>query len=160
MPFGATVLITCSAAADTNRVAIQLSLEKAILTALQNNRDLQVERLNPLIMKATLGSSYGWYDPLLISDARHERDIEKGGLDPANFSADAVYEANSEIGNANIFGFLPSGMSYTLTATYANSYGERNSLDFDSYRVFTGISVRQPLLRNLWIDPGRYLAGL
>jgi outer membrane protein len=160
--FFALVLLGISAvdglnvAAATNKTPIALSLENAILTALQNNRDLQVERFNPTIARATLSSSYGWYDPLLISDARHESDVETGGFDPANFSADAVYTAHSRIGNANLFGLLPSGMSYTLTATYANAYGERNSLDFDSYRVFAGAALRQPLLRNMWIDPGRY----
>ncbi|HTD66548.1 MAG TPA: TolC family protein [Candidatus Limnocylindria bacterium] len=133
----------------------RISLDECIATALVNNRDLQAERFNPVIARATLSSSYGYYDPVFLSDVRREKDADTGGFDPANFSADAVYEAESTIGNGSIAGILPSGMSYNLYANYANSTGTRNSLDFDSYKVFTGVTAQQPLLRNLWIDQGR-----
>ena len=52
-------------------------------------------------------------------------------------------------------GVLPSGLRYFAGGSYANSDGTRNWSDFDSYNLFTGITVQQPLLRNLWIDQGR-----
>jgi HAE1 family hydrophobic/amphiphilic exporter-1 len=54
-------------------------------------------------------------------------------------------------------GFLPTGMSYELGGDYADSYGVRNFENFDSYNLWAGIAVRQPLLRNFWIDQGRLL---
>jgi outer membrane protein len=135
---------------------VHVSLKEAIVTALENNRDLQIERLNPLIMRATLGASYGYYDPVFLSDVRRENDVELGGFDPLNFSADAVYEAESVLGSAGLTGVLPTGTRYQIGASYAHSEGTRNSLDFESYRVFAGVNVAQPLLRNLWIDAGRY----
>lgn len=155
----ATVLLICaetSFAAASSRVVRKLTLSEAIVTALENNRDLQIERINPEIARATLGASYGIYDPVFLGDVRRENDKDTGGFDPANFSADAVYEAKSTIGNAGLFGTLPSGMMYTISGNYSHSEGTRNSLDFDSYRVFTGITARQPLLRNFWIDAGRH----
>jgi outer membrane protein len=133
-----------------------LTLDECVHTALLNNRDLQAEQLNPAVARATLGSAYGYYDPIFLGDTRRETDVETGGFDPANFSADAVYEAESIIANASITGFLPSGMSYSLYGNYANATGTRNSLDFDSYKLFAGVTVRQPLLKNLWTDAGRY----
>ncbi|HWN96703.1 MAG TPA: TolC family protein [Methylomirabilota bacterium] len=130
-------------------------MHDSIVTALMNNRALQIEKLNPAVAQAWLSSSYGWYDPVFLGDVRKESDKDTGGFDPANFSADAVYEADSTIANGSVVGFLPSGMSYSLYGNYANAVGTRNSLDFDSYRMFGGVTVRQPLLRNLWIDQGR-----
>jgi len=46
-------------------------------------------------------------------------------------------------------------LSYSLNGSYANSLGERNALNFESYSLVAGITLRQPLLRNFWIDPGR-----
>ena len=149
------ILACWQAAAATNEVR-PVKLQDCIATALLNNRDLQIERLNPAIALAFLSESYGWYDPVFLGDVRRESDKDTGGFDPANFSADAVYEADSTIANGAVTGFLPSGMSYSLYGNYANSVGTRNSLDFDSYKIFTGVAVRQPLLRNLWIDQGRY----
>ena len=148
------VSLVWSASAATNHVA-PMTLDDCIATALLNNRALQIEKLNPAIMRSELGSSYGWYDPVFLGDVRREKDTDTGGFDPANFSADAVYEAESTIAVGSLNGFLPSGMSYSLYGNYANAVGNRNSLDFDSYKMFVGVLVRQPLLKNLWIDSGR-----
>lgn len=142
--------------ADTNVVQKVVALEECIRTALIQNRALQIERLNPEIARANLGVSYGYYDPVFTVDARKENTSDSGGFDPADFSRDAIYDAESEILKAGFTGFLPTGMSYTLGADYANSFGARNGLNFDSYKLFAGITVRQPLLRNAWIDQGRY----
>lgn len=142
--------------ADLNQAPKVVSLDECIRTALLQNRALQIERLNPEIARATLSSSYGYYDPIFTLDARNENATDSGGFDPADFSRDAIYEAESDIARAGVIGFLPTGLSYTLAGDYANSFGTRNNLNFDSYKVFAGITVRQPLLRNAWIDQGRY----
>src|SRR5688572_24358875 len=67
-----------------------LTLDECVHTALLNNRDLQAEQLNPAVARATLGSAYGYYDPIFLGDTRRETDVETGGFDPANFSADAA----------------------------------------------------------------------
>jgi outer membrane protein TolC len=142
--------------AETNRAQKIVTLEECIRTALLQNRALQIERLNPEIARATLSSSYGYYDPIFTMDARNENATDSGGFDPADFSRDAIYEAESDILKAGVIGFLPTGLSYSLAGDYANSFGTRNGLTFDSYKVFAGITVRQPLLRNAWIDQGRF----
>lgn len=147
--------VACGPARAATNIVQPLTLNDCVATALLNNRALQIERINPAVARGFLSSSYGWYDPIFLGDVRREDDKDTGGFDPANFSADAVYEAESTIANGAINGFLPSGMSYSLYGNYANAVGTRNSLDFDSYKIFTGVLVRQPLLRNLWIDQGR-----
>ena len=132
-----------------------LSLHECIKTVLLKNRALQIERINPLIAQATLSASFGYYDPILFSQADRENATDTGGFDPADFSRDAIYEARSDVVRSGLTGFLPSGMSYNLTADYAHSQGTRNFLNFESYKATANLSVRQPLLKNFWIDQAR-----
>ena len=134
-----------------------VSLRECIKTALLNNRALQIERINPKIAQSTLASSFGYYDPLITSQLDQENATDTGGFDPIDFSRDAVYSARSEVMRSGITGYLPSGLNYSLTADYAYSYGNRNLLNFESYKVTGGATVKQPLLKNLWIDSQRML---
>lgn len=133
-----------------------LSLRDCVTTALLNNRELQIQRLIPQIARATLSASYGYYDPIFIADTRGESASDSGGLDPTDFSRDAIYTADSVTSRLGLTGVLPTGLSYSLAGSYANSYGLRNGSNFDSYSLYTGFTVRQPLLRNFWIDQGRW----
>ena len=133
-----------------------ITLEEAVETALVNNRQLQIERINPELARLTLKASYGYYDPFFTTQVQQESASDTGGFDPANFSADAIYEADSEVVNSGLTGFLPSGLSYTLGGTYAHSDGTRNFLNFDSHKVGVNITVSQPLLKNFWIDLPRW----
>jgi outer membrane protein TolC len=134
-----------------------VSLRECVSLALQNNRELQIQRLVPQIARATLSGSYGHYDPVFLADTRRESASDTGGLDPTDFSRDAVYTADSVTSRLGLTGFLPTGLSYSLAGSYANSDGLRNSFDFESYSVAAAISVRQPLLRNAWVDAGRWV---
>ena len=129
---------------------------ECVTTALLSNRDLQVEQLNPGLMRAILSAAYGVYDPLLLAEGRWENSTDRGGFDPADFSRDAIYDASSDIAKAGLMGLLPSGLTYSLTADYANSSGERNFSNFDSYKITAGVLLRQPLLKNFWIDQARF----
>ena len=141
---------------ETNSTRHQtVSLSDCIQAALLNNRELQIERLNPPIARAWLSAAYGYYDPLFLADTRVESAADSGGFDPADFSRDAIYSADSQAARLGLSGFLPGGLSYSLNGTYAHSYGFRNGLNFDSYSLFAGASVRQPLLKNFWTDQGR-----
>jgi outer membrane protein TolC len=133
-----------------------VTLRECLVTALLANRDLQVERLNPEVAQASLSLARGAYDPLFLTEVRKENSSDSGGFDPSDFSRDAIYDAESDIVSAGLVGLLPSGLTYTLDAGYANSYGTRNLLNFDSYKVSAGFLLRQPLLKNFWIDETRF----
>ncbi len=133
----------------------RLTLEQCWELALRRNREIQVERLNPSIARHSLSAAHAAYDPILFNDARWESLADTGGLDPADLSRDAIYEAQSEASRLGITGLLPSGLTYSLNTDYAHSDGSRNSLDFDSYSLRLGGTLRQPLLRNSWIDSAR-----
>ena len=133
-----------------------ITLREALDNALLQNRQLQIERINQSVATFTLREAYGAYDPLLTTRAHIEEATDPGGFDPANPSADAIYSADSEVVAFGLTGLLPSGMTYSLGGNYAHSAGTRNFLNFDSYKVTTGLYAEQPLLRNMWIDPVRW----
>jgi outer membrane protein len=133
----------------------RLRLDECIVTALRQNRELQIERLVPAITQSYLSGAYGYYDPLFRTDVYAQDAKDMGGFDPEDFSRDAVYEAKSESVRSGVTGFLPWGMNYNLFGRYAHSDGFRNGLNFESYSLQTGIILRQPLLRDFWIDQGR-----
>jgi outer membrane protein TolC len=133
-----------------------LSLEDAIKSSLLNNRQLQIERINPDIARLTLKASYGYYDPLFNSEVRGESASDPGGFDPANPRAEAIFEADSEVVSLGLGGYLPSGLSYNMGGSYSHSSGTRNFLNFDSYKANVGITLQQPLLKNFWIDRPRW----
>ena len=132
-----------------------ITLQECIVEALLHNRALQIERLNPEIARSRLDASYGYYDPIFMADARRESLADSGGLDPADFSRDAVYSADSHTVRMGLTGFLPSGMSYSFAGSYAASSGDLGLEEFEAYSAQAGVFVRQPLLKNFWIDQGR-----
>jgi outer membrane protein TolC len=134
-----------------------LRLRDAMQTALLHNRNLQIERIIAEVARMTLSGSYGWYDPLFTGQVRRENVADSGAFDPANPGIDTDFDAQNDIANVGLFGYLPSGLTYNLTGTYGQSSGERNFLNFDSYRVSAGIYLQQPLLRNMWIDLPRLI---
>ncbi len=133
----------------------RLRLDECLFTALRQNRALQIERLEPEIAQSWLSASYGYYDPILRMDLRSQDASDPGALDPEDFSRDTMYEAESEIARGGLTGILPGGLNYNLFGNYAHSDGSRAGFNFESYSLGTGIAVRQPLLRNFWIDQGR-----
>jgi len=138
-----------------NRPVRQLSLAECVQTALEHNRDIQAERINPRIARLTLDASYGYYDPALVVSAQHENRREPGGFDPADLNRYDVHEAENQSVDAGLTGVLPTGLRYELLADYVHSYGLRSEIDYDTYRVLTSITVTQPLLRDFWTDQAR-----
>jgi len=157
LALGVAVLGEVSAArAQANQpVTRPITLQECLLTALQQNHALQIQQLNPEIARATFSASRGYYDPIFAADVRRESSTDSGGFDPADFSRDAVYAAESVVAKLGLMGVLPTGMRYFAGGNYANSFGTRNYLNFDSYNLGASITVQQPLLKNFWIDQGR-----
>ncbi len=157
-----------------------ITLEECVALALEHNLDIRIQRYNPDIALYSLRSLYGAYDPQLslgFSEGSSQQlptyDPAYGGLLPAatgegqNFSAD-------------ISGVLPWGTSYQLGANLSNNEYESTRVFSVNYttnpvtgivtaevtltneftRVVRGqmgaLQLRQPLLRDFWIDGSRY----
>ena len=154
--------MTARAEAEQRR---PLSLEECIRIALEHNFDIQITRLDPELAGFTLSGSYGSYDPTLSFGATHDYNLSPGGLDDQN----RVYlgtESESDNLTGGLNGLLPWGLNYSLGIRMSDRYGSTPIYDtnavllgripFENTSGNVGVfTMRQPLLKNFWIDSPR-----
>jgi outer membrane protein TolC len=156
----AFVSISLAAEAQTNRwTPKKMSLEDCTETALQHNLDVRIQRYNPEISFYTLKGQYGAYDPTLTLSVDHSYNQSAGGIDPQGRPF-AGRETISDTYNAGIAGVLPWGMTYNIGPNLNDTTTHSPITNFDLVtEVFQGraglVDLRQPLLKNLWIDSTR-----
>jgi HAE1 family hydrophobic/amphiphilic exporter-1 len=162
---------TLSALAQTNTPPIHpISLQECMDLALKHNLDVQIERFNPEIARLNLGGAYGAYDPEFSVSAREEYVDQPGEVDPKKSGLDYPYQLKTETVEPSLSGRLPTGLTYDLGASFNNVNGltdfTSNPKDAElfpplglrqtnEYVAFTGITLRQPLLKDFWIDSTR-----
>jgi outer membrane protein TolC len=146
----------------TNR---SLGLEECIRIALAHNYDIQITRLNPELASFTLSGSYGSYDPTLSFGATHDYSLSPSSRDDQN----RVFlgtESEADNLNSTLSGLLPWGLNYSLGIRMSDRYGNTpiydtngvlvTSIPFENTSGNVGVfTMRQPLLKNFWIDSPR-----
>ena len=161
------LLVAVAVATEINAAAPEtrkISLEESIKIALEHNLDVQIERLNPEIARYNLSFAYAGWDPVLTASGEHDFSLSPGGFDPQNRPF-LPTETDANTFRAGLSGLLPSGLTYNLTANLTDAYGTRSDLTtnlvsfrsaFEHTDGQAGIVVlRQPLLKNFWIDSTR-----
>lgn len=131
-----------------------MSLDECIRLSLEHNFDVQIERLNPEISRLTLESSYEPYEPGLNISGSEGFSRRSAFLDPSLNIPRPSNETRTERLRSSVDGQLPFGMTYTLGPEVSRSSGSQfgNSQQYDSS---LSLSVRQPVLKNAWIDAAR-----
>lgn len=167
-PGNASPQITRPSIAPANRAALpavpagaintrSVSLQEAIDLALQHNFDVQIQRYLPELSGFSLQGAYGSYDPVLFASGQHSYNRSPGGLNPFDNTIYAGPETEADTFSTGLSGLLPTGLNYNLTGNASDSISTR---PFESpVAVATAnaavAQLRQPLLRNFWIDPVR-----
>ena len=135
----------------------ELSLAQCIALGVTNNRDLQIERMNPQISRASLDATLGVYDPVFSTTLNHTDTATPslGQFNPAtgNISYGSQNETTSLA--PGFSGNLPSGASYSATGSLSDSITDASGSRSDTWNSGFNIYVKQPLLKNLWIDQNR-----
>jgi outer membrane protein len=140
---------------NTNLPARPLALQEALRLALEHNLQLEIARYQPEIARYNWQGAYGVYDPQFNANASHNLNVtEGGGVDPQG-RATLGNETRSDRFGGGLRGVLPTGLLYDLSGTFGHNYGERESFPFDFYDGDVGLTLQQPLLRNMWIDANR-----
>jgi outer membrane protein TolC len=141
----ASLIVTAAvsaAVAQTNLPAVRaLSLPDCIEAALQHNFDLRIQRYEPQKSQFNLNAAYSGYDPVLSLSGSHSHN-RFGGSSTNGFSNNNYFESG-------IGGSLPLGTTYDLFANVQDTTTRESS----SGQV--GVTARQPLLKNFWIDGTR-----
>jgi outer membrane protein TolC len=143
-----------SALAQTNAPAARsLTLDNCIREALQHNFDVQIERYEPLKSRISLEAAYAGYDPTFNISGAHNYD-ESGSLFQNGLHV-PTQTSDQNAFNSGFVGALPGGLSYDLSGNVSETYGSSGGAPFDNSGGSIGVSLDQPLLKNLWIDSTR-----
>jgi outer membrane protein len=137
------------ASADTAWLAdgdgpVQLTVEDALLLALQRNTSLQVARFQPLIADAFVRLERGAYQPELFADLlyRQEQSTESSRTTGERFSVEGE-DAEATLGVRQRFG---SGTEVAVSAGMVQTTSDRSP---DQQEARLGLTMTQALLRGL-----------
>ena len=136
---------------------VPLSLAEARVLALQKNVDLRVERENLAISASGEAKAKGAWDPSLRADARW-----RDRTDPVNSIISGAPEgelaptSSGYAANLGITQLLPTGGSLALTTSASRDETDNVfAILSPAWSTSIGLELRQPLLKNLAIDPAR-----
>ncbi len=153
-----------SAADSGTNVVRELTLEECVQLALEHNLDIRIQKYNPQIDRFNLEGVYGDYDPQLQLEARRSFNSSEGSRNAATFNAPAN-ETDGNLFSAGLTGLVPTGLTYDLGGSLTRNdssvfrigrSGFGSNVVSKEYRTSPGINLRQPLLKNFWIDSTRY----
>lgn len=132
---------------------MQLSIEQAAFLALQNNRDLEVQQLNPVIVGTFEQLERGLFDPELFASGSFNQEEASQTTDITGERFGVVREDYEVVGGVRQQ--LPTGTSIEVTAGNERAFSNRSP---DQHAPRLGLSVTQSLLRG--IDPAVNLASI
>lgn len=154
---GVSTFVILLLAAPTTRPATNsvapLSLRDCIHHALDHNLLLEVSRMNPELARMNLELSRMAFDPSLRLNSDFSTASTPGGVDDQNRPF-AGTETDSDRHSLSIGGSAPSGLDYSVGLNTSRREGF-NPGAFENTSGSATLSLRQPLLRNAWIDNTR-----
>jgi outer membrane protein TolC len=151
------MFLTAAVLSAQSSAPLSLSLQEATRRALERNTSLAVERENLAQAGLSILGAHGAYDPFLSAELGWRRHTDP--INSAFSGAPAgklAPELESGSTSASVSQLLPTGGSVSLLAA-----GERDTTNgaftilSPAYTTSLGVSVRQPILRDLRIDPAR-----
>ncbi len=133
-----------------------LTIEEVVQMALTNNLDIMISRINPMIDQFAVNGLYGVYEPAFSMSAVHNYNDLPGGVFT---QAGLVYGSTMEKIDSyapGLAGTLPTGLTYNFTGPISRQNVSEFGGGLADYSSSPGVTLSQPLLKNLWIDSARY----
>lgn len=160
-PAGATSTNASSATTQPTqpRKTRVLSMTDAIQLALVHNFDIQIARFNPLTNGYAIDAALGVYEPVFnFTGQKTYSDNPQTILTGGQQFGQSIRE--NDTFTSEITGVLPTGLSYDITGNLTRSTTMTNHPAFWLppdwiTQPGPGITLKQPLLRNFWIDGNR-----
>ena len=132
-----------SLVAETESGPLRVSLEDAILMAMQNNPSIIVEQFNPDIQTTFVGEDEAMFDPMLSAEISAQRN-DRSSSD-TNSSTTDIYR-----GSLSLKEIFPLGTF--MGAEISSSLTDDNQYSDPSASTRLGLSITQPLLRGYGKD--------
>lgn len=125
-----------------NEGPIKITVQDAVLFALENNRSLEIERLNPEISRTFEQQEQARFDPVLdFSVGYTEEKREEWSEDPLEVTEEKTRETEATLGVSKFFATgTELGLDLSSASTWTDSYVDRHE-----HRV--GLTVTQALLQ-------------
>ena len=126
---------------------IQVTVEEAILLALENNRSLRVERFNPSIRHTFEDEERAVFDPILtggLSGSRERSELRSGTT--GEITEMRISSTAAELG---ISQFFPTGTEVGIDLSTDRTWSNRYS---DRHATRAGLTVTQALLRGIGLN--------
>lgn len=139
-----------------NTKLVRLTLRETILMALENNREIEIERLNVQMNEFDYRASQGFYDPALMTSLFYDR-RNIPIANPLAGGANGGLLTDNLTGSATISQRLRE-QGGLLQASYSNDRATTQNVFNILNPQFTStlnLTFTQPLLKNRTIDPGR-----
>ena len=130
----------------TPKNSVEVTVQEAILLALENNRSLRVERFNPLIRHTFEEEERAIFDPLVTAGMSASREREKEPRAGGGFSDETTSEVNA---GAGISKFFSTGTTVGVDVSTDNT---RSDVDADEHTTRIGLTATQALLRGRGTD--------
>lgn len=132
---------------------LELSVEQAVVLALQRNRDLSVAQLTPVITGAFETIASGIYQPQIFAEAALARE-EASEIDRGTGGQFGVSAEDTDLA-AGVRQLLPTGTDIELAVSQA---GDRSNRAPEQQSARVGLTITQALLRGL--EPEANLAAV
>src|SRR5262249_31146848 len=127
---------------------------------------VQIERINPLIARQNLSIAYADWEPTFSASGSHNFSSNPAGFDssgriiPSTESTSDSFPGSPYGAQVGIGGVAPSGLTYNLSGNASDTIFRRpltNSLfqSQETSRAGVSLNLKQPLLKNGWIDGTR-----
>lgn len=167
---------------QTNTTVRRLSLEDCVVAALEHNYSLQISRGDPLAARYSLLGAYGAYDPVFSFSGEHSYDLSTSGTETredffeSQLSGELPWGLQYELGGSlkdshgtsrdtaadlsrptvitNSFTDINTGNTISFLSTNYASLSIRSPFETTSGQA-GALRLRQPLLKDFWIDSTR-----
>ena len=133
------------------RGPLKITVQDAILLALENSRALKVEKFNPARKRTAEEEARSAFDPIMTGEFSRERQRTDNDLRPGGRSMDSEIKANFGASE-----YLPTGTEIGIEMSTRQTWSDLYSDDMHESRL--GLSVTQALLKGAGL--GYNLAGL
>lgn len=148
------VLMSCGSpapGAETGFVR-PLSLKDCIQIALEHNLDVKIERFTPEMAEHDLSLAKAAFEPIAHGSAIHQSGSERAAKSSANAAATTTTKDSFQAG---ITGVLPTGLTYQAGGDASSTWTTGAAGQDAGSQGSVSIQLRQPLLKNFWIDGAR-----